>query len=58
MIDDLREVNQKIWDTEDSIRLCEKNHQFDDVFIRHHNCVNQGPTVAYSYFPTLFSVSL
>ena len=35
MIDDLREVNQKIWDTEDSIRLCEKNHQFDDVFIRH-----------------------
>ena len=35
MIDDLREVNQKIWDTEDSIRLCEKNNQFDDVFIGH-----------------------
>ena len=35
MVDDLREVNQKIWDTEDSIRLCEKNNQFDDVFIGH-----------------------
>ena len=35
MVDELRSVNQKIWDTEDSIRLCEKNHQFDDVFIRH-----------------------
>ena len=35
MVSELRAVNQKIWDTEDSIRLCEKNHQFDDVFIRH-----------------------
>ena len=35
MVDELRSVNQKIWDTEDSIRLCEKNTQFDDVFVQH-----------------------
>lgn len=34
MIDELQAVNQKIWDTEDSIRLCEKNKQFDETFIQ------------------------
>ncbi len=34
MIDELHAVNQKIWDTEDSIRLCEKNKQFDETFIQ------------------------
>ena len=34
MIDELHVVNQKIWDTEDSIRLCEKNKQFDETFIQ------------------------
>lgn len=34
MIDELHAVNQKIWDTEDSIRLCEKNKQFDEKFIQ------------------------
>ena len=35
MVTELKAVNQKIWDTEDSIRLCEKNNQFDDVFVGH-----------------------
>lgn len=34
MIDELQSVNQKLWDTEDSIRLCEKNKQFDETFIQ------------------------
>lgn len=34
MIDELKGVNQKIWDTEDSIRLCEKNKQFDEEFVQ------------------------
>ena len=34
LIDELQKVNQKIWDTEDSIRLCEKNKQFDEEFIQ------------------------
>lgn len=34
MIDELHAVNQKIWDTEDSIRLCEKDKQFDEKFIQ------------------------
>ena len=34
MIDELQSVNEKIWDTEDSIRLCEKNKQFDEKFIQ------------------------
>jgi hypothetical protein len=34
MIDELQTVNQKIWDTEDSIRLCEKNKQFDETFVQ------------------------
>lgn len=34
MIDELKGVNQKIWDTEDSIRLCEKNKQFGEEFVQ------------------------
>jgi hypothetical protein len=34
LIKELQEVNQKIWDTEDKIRLCEKNSQFDEIFIQ------------------------
>lgn len=34
MIDELQSVNEKIWDTEDSIRLCEKKKQFDEKFIQ------------------------
>jgi uncharacterized UPF0160 family protein len=34
LIKELQDVNQKIWDTEDSIRLCEKNKQFDDTFVQ------------------------
>lgn len=35
MIDDLQVINQKIWDTENYIRLCEKNNQFDDEFVQY-----------------------
>lgn len=35
MIDELQIVNQKIWDTENDIRLCEKNNQFDEKFVQH-----------------------
>ena len=35
LIDELQKVNQKIWDTEDGIRLCEKNNQFDENFIQY-----------------------
>ena len=35
MIEELRVVNQKIWDIENSIRLCEKNKEFDEVFVQH-----------------------
>ena len=34
LIKELQEVNQKIWDTEDKIRLREKNNQFDEIFIQ------------------------
>ena len=34
MVEELRVVNQKIWDMENSIRLCEKNNQFDEIFIQ------------------------
>ena len=43
MIDSLREVNQKLWDAEDIIRLKEKNQQFDDEFVhcaRHDAILN------------------
>jgi hypothetical protein len=32
-IDRLQEANQELWDIEDRIRLCEKNHNFGDDFI-------------------------
>jgi len=34
LIDDLREVNRKLWKIEDDIRLCESKWKFDDDFIR------------------------
>ena len=33
MVDSLREVNQSLWDTEDIIRLKEKNGEFDEEFV-------------------------
>jgi len=30
----LQEVNQKLWDIEDKIRICEKNEDFSSEFIR------------------------
>ena len=33
LIDSLREVNNKLWDIEDNIRLCEKRFVFDDDFV-------------------------
>ena len=35
MIDELREINQKLWDTEDVIRLCEKQENFGNDFVEH-----------------------
>jgi|TARA_R110000824_G_scaffold74290_5_gene189026 hypothetical protein len=35
MVDSLREVNQSLWDTEDIIRLKEKNGEFDEEFVEH-----------------------
>jgi translation elongation factor EF-Tu-like GTPase len=35
MIDELRDVNQKLWDTEDVIRLCEKQDNFGEDFVKH-----------------------
>ena len=29
----LKEVNERLWDIEDDIRLCEKNSTFDDGFV-------------------------
>ena len=29
----LKEINQKLWDIEDEIRLCESRGQFDEAFI-------------------------
>ncbi len=34
LIDDLREVNRKLWKIEDDIRLCENKWKFDDDFIQ------------------------
>jgi len=33
LMDDLKEINQKLWSIEDDIRLLEKNKQFDKIFI-------------------------
>lgn len=32
--DDLRKTNAALWNIEDEIRVCEKNKQFDEKFIR------------------------
>lgn len=34
MIDELRGINQKLWDIEDEIRECESKWKFDDDFIQ------------------------
>lgn len=34
MIDELRCINQKLWDIEDEIRECESKWKFDDDFIQ------------------------
>ncbi len=34
LIDNLREVNMKLWKIEDDIRLCESNCKFDDHFVQ------------------------
>jgi len=34
-IEQLKEVNEKLWDTEDVIRLKEKNKDFDETFVQH-----------------------
>lgn len=34
LIDSLREVNKKLWDIEDSLRVCESKFLFDDDFIQ------------------------
>jgi hypothetical protein len=33
LINSLREINNKLWNIEDDIRICEKNFIFDDEFI-------------------------
>lgn len=33
LIDSLRDINRKLWNIEDDIRVCEKNFVFDDEFI-------------------------
>ena len=35
MIDELRSINQKLWDTEDIIRDLEKENNFNDEFVKH-----------------------
>ena len=35
LIDKLREVNQRLWDCEEVLRVKEKNKEYDDVFIKH-----------------------
>lgn len=32
-MDDLQTINQKLWDIEDNIRICEKNKDFGEAFI-------------------------
>ena len=34
MINDLKNINQELWDTEDVIRLCERKEKFDEEFIK------------------------
>ena len=35
MINKLRDINQELWDTEDVIRLCEKQNNFNEAFVKH-----------------------
>lgn len=35
LVNELRDVNQKLWDTEDIIRLLEKEENFNDDFVKH-----------------------
>ena len=35
LVEVLKEVNETLWDTEDVIRLKEKNQEFDEEFIKH-----------------------
>ena len=35
LISKLRDVNQRLWDCEEILRVKEKNKEYDDVFIRH-----------------------
>jgi hypothetical protein len=35
LVNELRDVNQKLWDTEDVIRLLEKEQNFNDDFVKH-----------------------
>lgn len=34
VIDGLRDVNQKLWDIEDALRVHENDHNFDEEFVR------------------------
>ena len=34
VIDGLRDVNQKLWDIEDALRVHENNYNFDEEFVR------------------------
>tara|TARA_R100001129_G_C5111040_1_gene187150 strand:+ start:30 stop:416 length:387 start_codon:yes stop_codon:yes gene_type:complete len=34
LIDELRDINQQLWDAEDVIRECEKNDNFGDSFVK------------------------
>tara|TARA_B100002019_G_C21202270_1_gene564679 strand:- start:308 stop:724 length:417 start_codon:yes stop_codon:yes gene_type:complete len=35
LISELKTVNEKLWDTEDVIRKCERENKFDEEFIEH-----------------------
>ena len=35
MLQELKEINLTLWETEDIIRDCEKNHDFGDEFVKH-----------------------
>ena len=34
MFDELKNVNSALWDIENKIRICEKNRDYGDVFIK------------------------
>ena len=35
LISELKTVNEKLWDTEDVIRKCERENKFDEEFVEH-----------------------